>query len=67
MTAAQFETLAACEAEELIRARFECLAYHGCAPETALLLAVHVDVELPEIVELLDRGCPDHLVLPILR
>ena len=34
MTAAQFEMLEASEAEELLRARFESLTWHGCPPVT---------------------------------
>ena len=34
MTAAQFEMLEATEAEELLRARFESLTWHGCPPAT---------------------------------
>lgn len=66
MTASQFELLEASEAEELLRARFETLVWHGCPPPTALVLASHVGVELLEAVALLERGCPADLVLPIL-
>jgi hypothetical protein len=66
MTAAQFEMLEATEAEELLRARFESLAWHGCPPGNALVIASHTDVELLDAIVLLQRGCPPHLVLPIL-
>lgn len=66
MTAAQFETLAASEVEELLYGRFECLVFHGCTPATALVLATHVDLEVLDVVDLLERGCPEHLLLPIL-
>jgi hypothetical protein len=66
MTAAQFEMLEATEAEELLRARFESLTWHGCPPGNALVIASHLDVELLDAIVLLQRGCPPHLVLPIL-
>jgi hypothetical protein len=66
MTAAQFEMLEATEAEELLRARFESLAWHGCPPGNALVIASHLDIELLDAIVLLQRGCPPHLVLPIL-
>lgn len=66
MTAAQFELLEATQAEELLRARFETLVWHGCAPGNALVIASHMEVELLDAVSLLGRGCPAHLVLPIL-
>jgi hypothetical protein len=66
MTAAQFEMLEATEAEELLRARFESLAWHGCPPGNALVIASHLDIELLDAIALLQRGCPAHLVLPIL-
>lgn len=66
MTAAQFETLAVGEVEELLLGRFECLVFHGCTPATALVLATHVDLEVLDVVDLLERGCPEHLLLPIL-
>jgi hypothetical protein len=66
MTAAQFEMLEASEVEELLRARFESLAWHGCPPGNALVIASHLDVELLDAIMLLQRGCPAHLVVPIL-
>lgn len=66
MTAAQFELLESAEAEELLRARFETLVWHGCPAETALVLASHVGVELLDALALMERGCPAELVLPIL-
>ena len=64
MTAAQFEMLEATEAEELLRARFESLTWHGCPPGNALVIASHLDVELLDAIVLLQRGCPPHLVVP---
>lgn len=66
MTAAQFENLATREVEELLLGRFECLVYHGCTAATALVLATHVELEVLDVVDLLERGCPEHLLLPIL-
>ena len=66
MTAAQFETLEVAEAEELLRARFESLAWHGCPPGNALVIASHLDIELLDAICLLQSGCPAHLVIPIL-
>ena len=64
MTAAQFEMLEATEAEELLRARFESLTWHGCPPGNALVIASHLDIELLDAIVLLQRGCPAHLVHP---
>ena len=66
MTAAQFEMLETTQAEELLRARFESLTWHGFPPGNALVIASHLDVELLDAIVLLQRGCPPHLVLPIL-
>jgi len=66
MTAAQFEVLGATEAEELLRARFESLVWHGCPPGNALVIASHLDIELLDAISLLQRECPAHLVIPIL-
>jgi len=66
MTAAQFELLGAAEAEELLRARFESLIWHGFPPGDALLLASHPDIELLDAIVLLQRGCPPDLVLVLL-
>jgi hypothetical protein len=66
MTASQFEMLEATQAEELLRARFETLVWHDCPPGSALVIASHMEVELLDALDLLGRGCPAHLVLPIL-
>jgi hypothetical protein len=66
MTAAQFEMLEASEAEELLRARFESLTWHGCPPGNALVIASHLEVELLDAIVLLQRGCPAHLILPLI-
>ena len=66
MTAAQFEILEVAEAEELLRARFETLTWHGCPPGNALVIASHLEIELLDAICLLQRDCPAHLVIPIL-
>jgi hypothetical protein len=66
MTAAQFEMIDASEAEELLRARFEALAEWGCPLGDALIIATHVEVDIVQAVDLVRRGCPSDLVLPIL-
>jgi hypothetical protein len=66
MTAAQFELLEANQAEEVLRARFESLVWHGCPPGNALVIASHMELELLDAILLLQRGCPAHLVVPIL-
>ncbi|MBM3677876.1 MAG: hypothetical protein FJW96_08340 [Actinobacteria bacterium] len=66
MTAAQFEMLEASEAEALLRARFDTLSQWGCPLGNALVIASHVNIPVEDAVSLLQRGCPPHLVLPIL-
>ena len=66
MTTAEFELLEVIEAEELLRARFESLTWHGCPPGTALVLATHLEIELLDAITLIQSGCPAHLVQPIL-
>jgi hypothetical protein len=63
MTAAQFELLEPASAELLLRARFEALAEWGCPLGDALVIASHVEVDILDAVDLLDRGCPPDLVL----
>lgn len=66
MTAAQFQTLEPASADELLRARFEALAEWGIPLADARAIARSVTVDVIEAVGLLRRGCPAHLVLPIL-
>jgi hypothetical protein len=66
MTAAQFELLGPTAAEQLLRARFEALAEWGCPIGDALVLASHVDIDIVEMIGLLRRDCPPHLVLRLL-
>ena len=66
MTAAQFQTLEPASADELLRARFEALAEWGISLADARAIAHAVDLDLIDVVGLLQRGCPSHLVLSIL-
>jgi len=65
MTAAQFETLEAPEAEEVLRWRFEELVRAGYDPGHALVLASHVEVDLHLAVDLVRRGCPAETAIRI--
>ena len=51
---------------ELVQARFEALAEWGVALEDAAEIAHAVDVDIVEVVDLLQRGCPSAVVLGIL-
>ena len=66
MTAGQFELLADAEAEAVLRWRFENLAEAGAPIEESLVIASHVEIDLRAAVDLLRRGCPAELVVPIL-
>ena len=66
MTAAQFQTLEPASADELLRARFEALAEWGIPLADARSIAHAIDVDVIDVVALLQRGCPSHLVLSIL-
>jgi hypothetical protein len=66
MTASEFELLADTEAEALLRWRFENVAAAGAPIEDALVIASHVEIDLRAAVDLLGRGCPAKLVVPIL-
>jgi hypothetical protein len=50
----------------LVRARFEALAEWGIPLGDAVDIAQAVTVDIVEVVGLLRRGCPSHLVLEIL-
>ena len=50
MTAAQFELLEANQAEEILRARFESLVWHGCPPGNALVIASHMELEFLDAI-----------------
>jgi hypothetical protein len=53
-------------AEELLRARFLALAEAGCPLGDALVIASHVEVDIVDAVDLVQRGCPPDLVVPTL-
>ena len=65
MTAAQFETFEAPEAEALLRWRFEVLVTAGYDAGSALILASHLEVDLHEAGLLLERGCPPEVAVQI--
>jgi hypothetical protein len=50
----------------LVEARYEALAELGVAFVDAAAIADTVEVDIVEVVGLLGRGCPSHLVLDIL-
>jgi hypothetical protein len=66
MTAAQFEQLEETEAAEILRWRFEVLVRAGYDMEQSAVLAAHVEVDLHDAVDLIDRGCPGDTALRIL-
>ena len=66
MTAAQFETLDAPEAESVLCWRFEQLVAAGFAAGEAAILASHVEIDLHCATDLVDRGCPHETALRIL-
>jgi len=65
MTAAQFETLEAPEAEAVLRWRFEVLVGAGYDAGSALILASHLEVDLHDARALLERGCPPDVAVQI--
>lgn len=66
MTAAQFEQLEEHEATEVLRWRFEVLVRGGYDMEQSAVLAAHVEIDLHDAVQLLDRGCDGETALRIL-
>lgn len=66
MTASQFEQLEEHEATEVLRWRFEVLVRAGYDMEQSAVLAAHVEVELHDAVQLIDRGCDGDTALRIL-
>ncbi len=65
MTAAQFEALETPVVEVVLRWRFEALVQAGYDAGNALILASHVEVDLHQATDLLDRGCPPETALRI--
>ena len=66
MTAAQFEQLEEHEATEVLRWRFEVLVRSGYDLEQSAVLAAHVEIDLHDAVQLVDRGCDGETALRIL-
>lgn len=66
MTAAQFETLEASEADAVRLWRFEELVRAGYEDEDAVELAFHLDVDLHFATNLVRLGCPSSTALQIL-
>jgi hypothetical protein len=66
MTAAQTDEIEVPELEAVLRWRFEVLARAGYDPESAMLIAGRVEVDLHEATDLVGRGCPPHTAREIL-
>lgn len=66
MTAAQFEQLEEVEAHEILHWRFDQLVRAGYPPESATVLASHVEIDLHEATALLRRGCHPATAMRIL-
>jgi len=65
MTAAQFEGLTETEAEEILRWRFSELLRAGYDTDAAMVVASHVEVDLHEATDLVQRGCPPKTAIRI--
>ena len=66
MTAAEFETLDAPAAEEVLCWRFEQLVVVGFSAGDAAILASHVDIDLHRAADLVQDGCPHETAFRIL-
>jgi hypothetical protein len=66
VSAASFQTIEQASADDLLRARFEALAEWGIPLVDARAIAETVTVDVVEALDLIRRGCPAQLVLPIL-
>ena len=66
MTTAQLEETESPEVEAVHRWRFEELVRAGYDAGSALIIAGHGEVDLHAARRLLERGCPAHLVIPLL-
>jgi hypothetical protein len=66
MTAAQFERLDEVEAENILRWRLQSLTRAGYDVDEAIVLAAHVEVDLHDATDLIERGCPGATALRIL-
>ena len=66
LTAAEFETLDEREVEGVLRWRLRELIGTGYACDDALVLTVHLEVDLQLAVDLPRRGCPHATAMRIL-
>jgi hypothetical protein len=66
MTAAQFETLEASEADAVRLWRFEELVRAGYEDEDAVELAFHLDIDLHFATNLVRCGCPSRTAVQIM-
>ena len=66
VTSEEFEELDVSAAVALLHARYRTLADAGFDCDEALVVAVHPELDLGEVIALLDRGCPVRTVLRIL-
>lgn len=66
MSAARLETSDASELDRIETWRRQELERAGYDPSSALVLAVHHEIDLHEAVDLLTRGCSVELALQIL-
>ena len=65
-SAGELEGLDENEIVDLIRCRLVELTRAGCESSDCVVVAGRVDVSLDAAVDLVARGCPARLVLPIL-
>ena len=66
MTAAQFETLADTEVEEVLRWRFTMLLRAGYGTGDALAIAANAKIDLHVAEDIVRRGCPPATAAQIL-
>ena len=66
MTAAELEVLDVSEAEAVLHWRFGALVGAGYAPDDALLLSSHLEIDLHLATDLVRRGCPADTAVRIL-
>ena len=66
LTTDDVEALDEAEVVELILCRLDELRRAGCGTPECIVVAARVDVRLETAVDLVSRGCPAGLVLPIL-
>jgi hypothetical protein len=66
VSAASFPTLDQAPADHVLRARFEVLAEWGIPLVDARAIAETASVDVVEALDLIRRGCPADLIIPIL-